>query len=191
MCMCLGLGYFSWSGLIWVVTPMTTISQILKFPHQYSQLSLEDYDYKILVWSWVNKSISKSCKLLKHYPLWLCSTAVNIVGTQVGGYNKVPSITSPHSSLKVKPLTVYDVDKPTSECRGPWDFLPKFVPGQSKRWRKGQVIASVVRQLLRRWLTEVCSLCLSQSSGQCSQWVDSLEVLHWKELQKMLVLGAR
>lgn len=33
-----------------------------------------------------------------------------------------------HSALKVKPLTVYDVDKPTLRMQGPQDFLPKSVP---------------------------------------------------------------
>ena len=71
------------------------------------------------------------------------------------GYNKVLSGTSLTVPWRWNHSQCTMLINPPSECRALRIFYLNLFPGESKRRRKGQVIASVVRQLLRRWLTEV------------------------------------
>ena len=101
---------------------------------------------------WLSSS-SSSSELLKHYPLWLYSIiSEHCRNIKMKRLQQVLSITSLTVPWRWNHLECTMLINPPSECSALRIFYLNLFPGQSKRWRKGQVTASVVRQLLRRWL---------------------------------------
>ena len=113
---------------------------------------------------------------------------------QQGTFNHIS-----HSSLKVKPLTVYDIDKPTLRMQGPQDFLPKSVPWSKQEMKKGAghcisgqavaekvtyrgpalcVFPSPLGSALSGWILQKCCIekkkkkcCIEKNFRRCWFWV--------------------